>query len=363
MKIISTITNLYKNRIYIARKIREYINLKLFLMQKNKIKIKPEIAACKSVGIMLMEKGIGDVIVCSGMIKLLRDNGYRVTVFTESRLRELFQYKLISVDENIEIKFVHNKYISTQPLPHVDIVINLFNPGSHTYRVIRFIRQISYYYLVSPNERSEVYDIVTDYDGNTHISNLFLNILHTAFPNIKFDHYEYAVNAPAGDNKVQDFLTKVTDNNRKKLIVINSKGGGDYKVLSKQTIQRICSDLLASKKDYAIVVMNFADDSIYNDQIVKNPFSSLSDSLYMVINSYCLITPDTSFVHFANSFKLNSICIYNHMGSSNVSWAPNYENALQISTDECSGDNKHGDDIKKIKYSIVYDALKKKMLI
>ena len=120
-----------------------------------------------------------------------------------------------------------------------------------------------------------------------------------------------------------------------------------------------------------MIVLNYEklSFSITNDNIIPNPFGSLSDVIALVTKAYCLITIDTCFVHVGCQFNLNSLCFYNnkvigdyYQGNVLYGPGPEYKNALMIMPENQSHDE-FGVDLRKIDYQFIHNALIRKKTV
>ena len=80
-----------------------------------------------------------------------------------------------------------------------------------------------------------------------------------------------------------------------------------------------------------------------------------------------VVTPDTSFVHFANFFRKRAVCVYNNRKVKpcedvNTLWGPNYPEARQVLSPKgaalpLSGRSFHGDDLQELDPAVLEQAL------
>ena len=122
------------------RKAKNYFYITYYkILSKNKISYpKEEISKCRTIAILLPRKGIGDLIVTSGLISQLRKNNYKVHCLINQNLQFLFN-ELITTDgiEILDKKYSFKQIVSKNL--YFDIIMDPADPDKHLYQRIGYI--------------------------------------------------------------------------------------------------------------------------------------------------------------------------------------------------------------------------------
>lgn len=342
-------------RIDAQRKLIVYVKLNILCSISKLRRAKKKFVDCKTILILMPGMAVGDGVLLSGLIQRLREVNYTVDVIIDERTRDLFESKIVEVDNIIYCKDVLNRRYIKACLKY-DILLQLFDPVVYDHnpqfnlRYLKLIARIKFSYLIGFNhDNDHLYNINLLMHESGHISARCSEILTSVFklPNTE---YKYSVNLK---NQIVDEV-KTLVSSRKPVITINLGSLFKERRFSVSFIDNLLSDLSLDK--YVVFVFNFYDDSVISKHngVYFNAFPDLDHVVSILSVSTLVITPDTSFVHFCNALDVNCICVYNNRidypdYDNNVRWGPNYSKALQILTPQCQHTSA-GDDIRELDY-------------
>ncbi len=360
---ITFIKKLNRKRIYITRKVKNYFYITYYkILSKNKRSYPiEELSKCTTIAILLPHKGIGDLIVTSGLIKELRQKSYKVYCLINPNLQFLFD-ELITADgiEILDKKYNFRQIVSKHL--YFDIIMDPADPDKNLYQRIGYITAIKHKYAIGFNQNiaSSFFDInEIRNELNTHYSDrlrYFAKTLNIHINNFKYDLYF----SNSTINKIKLFINNKLNN--KKFIVFNPVASDRNRSLSLLTIRETLL-FLQEQTNKIIITYNVNDTNLIKDfpEIIFNPFSSLIDCIALLKHASLVISTDTCFVHAANFFNSKMICIYNNRLDcnkycNNDYWGPNYKNAIQIFSKE----NLHtetGDNLQMFPSSIIKNTI------
>ena len=364
IKIISFIKELNHKRIYTSRKAKNYFYIAYYkILSKNKISYpKEDISKCTTIAILLPYKGIGDLIVTSGLINQLRKNNFKVYCLINPNIKFLFNELIIADGIEILDKKYNFKQIAKKHL-YYDIIMDPADPDKNLYQRIGYITAIKHKYSIGFNQTfaSSFFDInLIRNEIKTHYSDrliAFAKILDISINNFHYDLFFSKKTL----NKIQLFINNKLNN--KDFIIFNPIASDKNRCLSLNTIKETIN-YIQKHTDKIVITYNVNDTNLIKNfpNVIFNPFDDLIDCIALIKFSSLIISTDTCFVHAANFFKANMICIYNNRLDSNKYcnndyWGPNYKNAIQIFSEE----NLHtetGDDLRKLSVNIIKKALK-----
>lgn len=297
----------------------------------------------QSILINFTGKGIGDVIVTSGLIALLRQHGKSVYVVGEKRILELF-HDAIEVDGAFEFrkrmsKKDFQKLINNQDF---DLVVDFADAGGDALCYIKLLRQVNYQHAIAFEQpKYHYFDSNLRLPIHQHVTGRMLAILDLL--HIDVDVYRYAVNVPT---ECQHEFERFKQNHcqhhpQQKIIVFNPSGSCKNRSMSTSQVQQIIAKLKQRDEHVLIVLIDVGKQyGIENDrQIVVNPFSALLPYIKAIEAAQLVITVDTSIVHLASMTETPQIAVYNNRVikgglPNNTLWGPNSPHALQIFTQQ-----------------------------
>ncbi len=354
--------NRKKLKIYREAKRAFFLKTVNFLLRNRKGYITPTKENTKSVAIVMINCGLGDAIVTSGMIKVFRDHGIKVNIIGDKRNVAIFK-NLVKVD-----KFYSETELMFKFWVRFDATMSFFI-GHHRNAIACMKAKLRSGCMIGySSPYPELFDYNFTFTGHEHFSLMCERVLKEVFPFLEYEKYSYAINLEkACLESAHRFLEKEHIAENSKIIVINQKASDKLRSLSDETMKKLVSELSAANK-YEIVLLNISDSDLYKNinHVHINDLKSFSEVVALISFSSFLITTDTSFVHVGNALDIDAIGIYNNRGEgcfcNNIVWGPNYKKALQIFSTENVGTG-NGDDLRKIDYSIIHNAIKSKCLL
>lgn len=311
----------------------------------------------KNICIFMHTQAIGDGIVSSGLIRVLRNRGYSVSVVTQKRAASLFD-GMIEVD-NVYITDRKNITKTAKLLNDisVDLVIDLSDFDNSSVLREKTLSLINCKHAISFNHpQKTIYDTNIITSKSEHITSRMsyvlslLGIIDDCKPVLNFQN----VNTQ-GPKEFVDSLGK-------KVIIFNPFASIESRSFSNKQIDSILS-YLNRLNGYVTIVFNIGrkiDVSQY-ENVVLNPFNDLSSSFSLVKYATTVITVDTAIVHLASTLNVRQYCIYNNRKfnnrfENNIVWGPNSASAVQLTTNDYVG-TELGDDMKNFDISILINKI------
>ncbi|MEH5616489.1 glycosyltransferase family 9 protein [Enterobacter cloacae] len=298
----------------------------------------------KQVVIPFIGKGIGDAIVFSGLIEILKNNNYQITVVSDSK--SYFLFKEWNIIDNLFLYDTKEKSTTIQKLKKLGPFIfidphEITRSSIDTFNIIRHSKPII---SIGFNNNFSVYDhIIEMSQPNGHISNKGIDVLD--FLGIETAIYNYIVHIPDKNIKEAGDLIKTV--NGKKIIVFNPFGGVNERFLSKDQITSILDYLSQFAEEFHVIIIGEQEkikDIQERNNVTKNPHTSFLTAAQLIKESQLVITPDTSIVHLSRAFNKRMVCFYpfkmlsDKLNNADV-WGPNYDAALQVRlTETCLAD-------------------------
>lgn len=359
--LISKITNFYeksflsKGVILIAFYFYKLLN-KLFYKENNK-----DIA-------VILDGGLGDAVVASGLVDNLKKNNYKVMFFCLPHYIDYFEtartkdnylkieyksdYVKIYDESGVEI---HDRRLS------FDSVIALIDLPKNKYRILNFASKVRYKKLIGINQKCLwTYDINLKSKLSSHITRLLYDIQSLFVKDIPYSSYRYSLDIDEACKDHAFCIMKKNNPKKKRTVLINCRTSMACRCLSLDTLKQIIEDL-QRKKEFEIFLVNcnFNVDELLDENIHYLTFSHFGEICSFISLIDFMITPDTSLVHVGCVFNTRAICIYNNRLynnkiANNILFGPGpfYENAVQVFTDEYK-ETEEGDDIGNIRGTLI----------
>lgn len=364
---INVVKDWNRGRIKFLRKIRSDICLTfayLFFERKRARFSLRDIYLAKDIGLIMIGTGLGDAVVMSGLIKILRDAGKNVFVICNPRQRQIFS-ELICIDGLFIVNDSAEEFNSIKELNiSVDVLIDCMDPDQKLYKRIWLMQAIKHKYAIGFNQRREArfFDInILRDEIKSHWSDRLVEVARSLGIEVR----EFAYDLQFSDEvcrRVNEFTETLAERG---IIIFNPVASDKFRSLSLGLIKEILSYLCQLGR--VVIAINVYDKDLFKDfpEVLFNPFDGICENFYLVSKCSLLITVDTSLVHVGNFFKANMICIYNNRLANgrydnNVLWGPNYSKAIQVfSLDNCRTET--GDDLRKLPFSVLEAALKTKL--
>lgn len=367
---INFFKELNRERRILTRKLKNKIFLSWYyfryLRKTNRVD-NEGIKNCKTITFLVLNAGIGDCIVLSGLISELRKSGKYIYCVCTPKTIEIFK-SLIKTDGVYAIRSIDESYKEIKKQCwKTDIIVDYNDPDKNLYKRVRILLGIDHRYSLGVNQKDKrFYDInlIRDEKGQ-HWSDRLIAIGRVLGINII--NYNYALCFSAKTiYQVRTFINNVIK--KQGIIIINPTASDKFRCLSDKTVEQLIYYLqhITSLK---IVVYNLKNKKLEETfpDVIFNPFEDLESSLNLVEECSLLITTDTSYVHVGNFYKVPMIAIYNNrlnMGKycNNVQWSPNYSNSIQVFSDDNVG-TETGDDLRRMKLDLIMTDLSKKFVI
>lgn len=339
--------------------LKNKIKIRFFTILKNGKKTPFNVNDYQTVLIFMHTMGIGDAIVCSGFIDILRKHNKKVYIITEKRIFFLFN-SFISVDGSFEFdskKHTHFKKIIKQY--HFDLIVDFSDMDTTVTHRLYTLYVTKYQHALSFNQpKRTMYDTNIIYNENKHISDRMLYVLKLL--NLPTNTYQYAVHFPeAIKSKVKNFIAQTIPN---KLIILNPFASEKTRCMSNKQIYALLTEL-NKYQHYTILVFDLGKNLDFSDyqHVIANPYSDFITSAYLVQFAELVITVDTSVVHLATALNKKQIAIYNNRlfnnrFDNNVVWGPNSDKAVQITTNDYLN-TEQGDVIANLPPDIIIEAI------
>lgn len=313
---------------------------------------------CKSVCLLLIDSGIGDVIVLSGFISALRKAGKQVScICNEKSYRSLSA--LVKTDGLFKVpKKPRRRDVASLGII-CDVIVVFGDPDKNLHRDILVITSVKHRYAVGFNQKdNRFFDLnVKRSEEGCHWTARLIDC--AAHLGVRIEDYRYDLHfSPQCLAAVDDFAAKLN----RPFALFNPTASDKFRSLSPECIAETISWLLAHTS-LAVVVTNVTDESIISKfpQVIFNHFKELDCNMALVGKCSFLITVDTSFVHAGNYFDKPMIGIYNNRRAcnrydNNVQWGPNYAKAVQVfSLDHVNTET--GDDLRRFPFAVLEPAL------
>lgn len=316
-----------KNEIFRTLKLKVLLATYV-LKSKGKTLVKEKV---KHVLILRLDDKIGDMIVATGLIKVLHENNIKVSVLTgpickgllstSPMIEKCYIYKrrgrLIDVeDESIDLVIDFDDVVTFERCK----LISRFNP-SH---VIGFNKKHFPMYHTS----------LAHLEENSHITERHKAIINLM--QLPADKYKYHLSECIEAKKQ---VSKLLHNaNYSRIIAINPLTGADDKDFSVEQTQQIINYIKSYDRNILIILIGQSSKllamGIKNAEMI--PDSTINVAVEIVSRCDLVISPDTSIVHMANAFNKPLLAIYNKRRLKDTGlfgynlWSPNYPNAKQL---------------------------------
>ena len=191
--------------------------------------------------------------------------------------------------------------------------------------------------------------------GHIHITEIYKNVLEKlGIKNIDINYELFFTEQQK--SKVDELLKEL---NHKKIIVFNPFAASKHRDINLENILKIGKIIIEDKNNILIfigeekrkkelekILKELGDNAIFPD------LKSIMETSYLISKSDLVITPDTSIVHIAATFKRKLIAIYrlDNRVENEVNrylWGPNYKEAVQLFSKDFEVKNGEEADINK----------------
>ncbi|MCO6538321.1 MAG: glycosyltransferase family 9 protein [Gilliamella sp.] len=331
---INIIRKLNRKRNYFTKEV------KLLILSFKIKKTKLDLSKINKITIQACKNGLGDAIIISGLPKILKSQGYQVTILTITKNAFLFENnpnidKVICLDKPLTKR-------QTQILKYLecDLFIDPNNKTSYSNWVFKVIKKIKPKHTIGFNypKTYRIYDSIINYsDYSSHFSKRFIYILRHINIEVKEKEYKYDLYYP---NKYDLQVERILSNyQNKKICIFTPYASSERRSFSEKQVQNILN-LLSNYPNLITIVVGLPDKI---NKLCQSPnvlINSLDHFFYAVsLVKHCnfVISVDTSIVHLSNAFNKPLISIYSsevdifdpRYENNNV-YKPNYDKAIQI---------------------------------
>ena len=191
--------------------------------------------------------------------------------------------------------------------------------------------------------------------GHIHITEIYKNVLEKlGIKNIDINYELFFTEQQK--SKVDELLKEL---NHKKIILFNPFAASKHRDINLENILKIGKIIIEDKNNILIfigeekrkkelekILKELGDNAIFPD------LKSIMETSYLISKSDLVITPDTSIVHIAATFKRKLIAIYrlDNRVENEVNrylWGPNYKEAVQLFSKDFEVKNGEEADINK----------------
>ena len=274
---------------------------------------------------------IGDMIVSTSLMRGLYQNGFTVDILaTESNA--------VVIKHNPYIRKIHidNGSGETAALAaeHYDLVIDMgdkISPAS-----LLFLRQINAQNVVGFNkEQYNIYNKSITFSGfQQHITERYALLMQE----LKLNSHDTAYNLFYPEEIAQETAVFLKNLPQQKNIVVNPFAADSKRELSATQLSDLFIHLRAQFPDYNVIYFD-PENRIRIEVptgVYKNPQPSLFSAIALIAHSDLVITPDTSIVHIAATYRKPLIALYGNelhgQYQNNKTWGPGYPAAIQLFT-------------------------------
>jgi ADP-heptose:LPS heptosyltransferase len=334
-----------KETINIIRKInrqRNYIikDLKLLILSFKIKRTKFDLSKINNITIQACKNGLGDAIIISGLPKILKSQGYQVTILTKKNNAFLFEnnpniHKIICLDRPLT-----KKQVKILRSLECDLFIDPNNKTSYSNWVFKIIKKIKPKHTIGFNYPKiyRIYDSIISYsDYSSHFSKRFMYILKQMNIEIKENEYRYDLYYPSSyDLQVKKILSSYKN---KRVCIFTPYASSERRSFSEPQAQNILN-LLSDYSDLLTIVIGLPDkiNNLYRfPNVLINSFHHFFYAISFIKHCDFVISVDTSIVHLSNTYNKPLISVYSSevdnfdpRYKNNDVYKPNYKNAIQL---------------------------------
>jgi len=337
------IRELNRRRNYFMKRLRYILRILLVKTLWDKSGLSNvDLSSAKKVLLMRNEGTLGDAIVDSPLVKSLHDSGYIVDFLLSTSNRQIMQYnpnirhiyETANLDSESFLKNItHNipqETIKELANNQYDIVIDpsLFDMPAHR---MLLLRQINPKSVIGFNKWPCIkrYSKSFDFDAlNNHVSDA--NHMIADYLGLNKEHIDnYEIYIPDDvHTEVNEYVEKISGHK----VVINIFASNQDRSLSQEQLLSIIARLQTDFPNIHIILLDHQNKITVPlpDKVTINPFRSLHHTMALISQADLVISPDTSIVHMAATWRRPLIAIYRDIPTNNRLWAPGYAQARQI---------------------------------
>lgn len=322
------------------RRMRLCVGKSIFDSKENKRKIKDwdiiKNYNIKSILINRDDGKVGDMVVSTILFREIKRNYPNIKIGVIARNGAM---EIIKNNKNINYKYVYRKDIRSIldlareiKIHQYDLLID-FSLALKVKQMFFISKCCCKYNMGIDKKNWNMFDFnIDNIDYNKHISFLYSSILNKL--GIQSPILEYDIDF--SDCRIEKNLMK------SKYGVFNPYAASKNRSLNFENIIKIIT-LALKNMDISVVIIGTQEHKeemekikkiINNERVFFKNNLTINELITVVKNADFVITPDTSIVHIAAAFKINSICIYrkplNEIDNNSIFWGPNNKNARVI---------------------------------
>lgn len=287
----------------------------------------------KSILFLRYDGKIGDMVVNTLMFREIKKNypDIKIGVVTRGGAKDI-----ISNNKNVDKIYEYNKKSGEVKKLAREIAsekYDLLIDFSEMLRVnqMMFINMCKAKINIGINKKNwNLFEVsLKSIDYHKHISNLYLEILK--FLGIKNIDKKY-------DIIPTNYILEELDMENKKYCVFNPYAASKHRSFNLENIIKISEIILEKEFDKLILIgtkdhLNELEKvkEKLGEKIVVPKTKNILEVIEIISQADLIITPDTSSVHIAATFKKNMICIYRREigkeDKNSILWGPNYSQA------------------------------------
>jgi ADP-heptose:LPS heptosyltransferase len=322
------------------------------------------VTAIKSMLFLRTDDKIGDTVVSSFLYREIKKKypNIKIIVCCRKNNKEILKYNK-NIDELYEIRGCLFKDISIFKdlrKQNISLIVDFF-PFNLKFNHILMLRIISPEFLIGFNKAYyKMYDLsVNENFFSVHITEMYKYILNL----LKIDNIDLKYEIPLTSKEEIPALSLINYKHKYK-IVINPFSASKHRTLSINKLRQLI-DLIENSFDCCVFILCQKKNkqrvaSLENGKTIIASFKSILESVALIKYADIIITPDTSIVHIAAAFDKKTIALYRDYSNSyektDIIWAPNNTNAIQLSVDTKRG---FSNDVENIHNADILSALQK----
>jgi len=323
---------------------------------------KPDMNTVKSILFLRHDNKIGDMVVLTLVFREIKKQypAIKIYVLCGKDNKEIIKNNP-NIDEIIEVNGRFFDDLSVyKVLKHkkIDVAVDffIFRPRP---KHLFMIRRINPAFLIGFRKQDyNMYDLSINCCLNElHISQRYKILLKEL--GVEASTLDYDMFLDSIDEKNAGNLFKNVENK----LIINPFAASRHRSIDFEKLQSLINKL-KEEKEFAIFIVCSKKSShlikgLKGASVIET--SNILESSAYIKYCDCVISPDTSIVHIAAAFKKKMIALFldysNEEEKINKIWAPNYDEAVQISVDTQNGSVSN--DINNIDNDIIINEISK----
>lgn len=246
---------------------------------------------------------IGDVVLTSPVIRVLKKNGFHVSVITKKGFRVLWQENPF-VDDLILVDDFSTQTLSLLKEKQFDVVVDLHN-NSWAKNIKTYLGVDSYTLSKSNINKALLVWTKLKVFGVSHIVSRYLDTVKPLIGEIAVDGLDFFEAVPS------DSIKPILESKYAVFVI-----GGQHKgkMMTEARMIEFCK-----KFNYKLFLLGGPEDEVKGDHVAKNSGNqiinyagklSLMDSVNVLKHAHFVISHDTGLMHIASAYKRNIISLW-----------------------------------------------------